>query len=508
MVLQALQKGRADNVGLLVFPETMITGYSADDLLTRPAFVDAAMTAAQECISATQNGGPDILLGTPWRDDGHVYNASLLISHGAIIGKIYKHHLPNYGVFDDKRFFAAGPVSSPLHWRGHKLGILICEDVWFDNPAQSLADAGAEILIVQNASPYDVSKRAKRIAMLRQRAADTGRPLLYLNQYGGQDDVVYDGHSLVVAADGTVMHTAKGFAPDECDVALPFLHIANARPDVPIDHLPDMYDAVTLGLRDYVRKNGFSSVLLGLSGGMDSAMVAAIAADALGPENVTGVMLPSVYTGTDSFTDAADIASRLGIHTSEIPISPVTDAVHAHMSLTGLAAENLQARVRGLMLMGLSNQTGALLLSTGNKSEIACGYATLYGDMCGAYNPIKDIYKSELYRLAAWRNSRGLIFNDSLLYKEPSAELRDNQKDSDSLPPYDILDAILTRLIEGEESHDQIIAAGFDSATVTRVARLVRLAEYKRRQSCPGPKISARAFGRERRYPITNLFTG
>ncbi|MES2729896.1 MAG: NAD+ synthase [Pseudomonadota bacterium] len=514
MVLNALEKGRAEGIDLLVFPETMLSGYPADDLITRPAFIDAVMDAARTCALATAAGGPDILLGTPWCDDkdGHIYNASLMLSHGAIQNIVYKTQLPNYGVFDDKRVFTPAHTTGPISWHGHRLGVMICEDIWFDTPASVLVEQGAEVLIVQNASPYDTGKRDKRLTMLRQRVQETGRAICYLNQVGGQDDVVYDGHSVVIDQAGAVLHTAPGFVQAEIDLTLNAkgkIQVKPAQQATAIDLYADMYAAVTLGLRDYVRKNGFTSVLLGLSGGMDSAIVAGIAADALGPENVTGIMMPSLYTSPDSLTDAADIAARLGIQLRQVPITPVTDAIAAQLPLAGLAAENTQARVRGLMLMALSNQTGALLLSTGNKSEIACGYATLYGDMCGAYNPIKDIYKTEVYRLAAWRNTRGnAVFNDSLLHKEPSAELRDNQKDSDNLPPYDVLDAILYQLLEREQSHQDIIATGFAAATVNRVAKLVRLAEYKRRQSCPGPKISTRAFGRERRYPLTNLFTG
>lgn len=510
----------AEGIDLLVFPETVLSGYPADDLVNRPAFLDALERAVHDYAAATAHLPTDTILTTPWRIGEATFNVAILIEKGRISAIRGKHQLPNYGVFDDKRIYASHPVQPPVPWRGHQLGVLICEDVWFAEPSASLVKGGAQILIAPNASPFATDKMTRRNKALSDRVEQTGLPLLYVNQTGGQDDIVYDGHSCAVSAQNQIIAVAKGFHETILDLTIETgdtWQITEARGGAAIASLEaQIYQACLFGLRDYVEKNGFSKVLLGLSGGVDSALVATLAVDALGADRVTGVMLPSEYTSDASLEDAADLAAKLGIKLENHRISAVTEAVHATLpGLSGVTAENLQSRARALLLMALSNQTGALLLTTGNKSEMAVGYATLYGDMCGAYNPIKDLYKTQVYAQCHWRNDNlpdgGLSnaaqpFGASVLNKAPSAELRPDQTDQDSLPPYDVLDGILEGLIEDELSLAELVAKGFETATVQQVMRLLRLAEYKRRQSAPGPKITRRALGRDRRYPITNGF--
>ncbi|MFA7457109.1 MAG: NAD+ synthase, partial [Micavibrio sp.] len=429
--------------------------------------------------------------------DGQTYNAALFAHGGKILSKTFKHHLPFYGVFDESRIFAQGYFSVPVDFKGKKIGILICEDIWHAEGAAFLKERGADIILSPNASPYDLEKRKMRRDVASARARESGLPLVYVNQIGGQDELVFDGGSFALDADGALVAQAPYCETytGPCDFIAPEQ-----------DENRQVYDVLTLGLKDYVEKNGFPGVLLGMSGGIDSALAATLAADALGAGRVRCVMMPSPYTSEESMEDAKDCAARLGCPYEIIPIEPAMKAFEGLLpDLAGLAHENMQSRVRGLILMALSNGSGAMVLTTGNKSEIATGYTTLYGDMCGGFNALKDVYKTRIFALARWRNGLGENppIPERIITKPPSAELRPLQKDEDSLPPYDILDAILERLIEREQGVDAVIAEGFDAATVRKIFKLLNLAEYKRRQAAPGVKITTRAFGRDRRYPIT-----
>jgi NAD+ synthase len=514
---------------LVVFSELVLVGYPPEDLVLRPALVDAAASALRELEREATRESPALLVTLPWRADGCLYNAAAVVADGRSELR-FKHELPNYGVFDEKRVFKPGPLPAPIAFRGVRLGIPICEDIWFPPVAAHLARSGAEILLVPNGSPFEVEKFEERIELARARTEESRLPLAYVNQIGGQDELVFDGGSFVMNPDGTLAHLLpfwreaivvttweKGHDGYRC--------VGEASWDEP-PRLDAIYRAMMLGLRDYVRKNGFRGVVLGLSGGIDSALTAAVAVDALGADRVRGVRLPSRFTSQSSMDDATDSAARLGIRIETIEIGPTVEAAEAALapSFAGrdrdVSEENLQARVRGLLLMGLSNKFGELLVTTGNKSEMSVGYATLYGDMCGGYSVLKDIYKTEVYALAHWRNAhvpdegsraRGApaaadVIPQSSITKAPTAELRPNQTDQDSLPPYEILDGILRGLIEEEKSVDQIVAAGFDRGTVSRVQRLLYSAEYKRRQAPPGVKITRKSFGRDRRYPMTNAF--
>ncbi|HRQ61498.1 MAG TPA: NAD+ synthase, partial [Alphaproteobacteria bacterium] len=457
------------------------SGYPPEDLVLKPSFMDAIEHAVAELCAARMKNAA--LIGTPWRVDSQLYNAALLIEKGTIKAMSLKHHLPNYGVFDEKRVFAAGPLPKPLEFHGHKLGVLICEDMWLADTAAHLKAQGAENLIVLNASPFEMGKDLQRKTHAATRCKETGLPLTYVNLVGGQDDLVFDGGSFEMDASGQVTRQ------------LPFFEDGSETEGIGL-----VYNALKLGLHDYVRKNGFTKVLLGLSGGVDSALVAVLAVDALGADNVQGFMLPSRFTSQDSLDDAAELAKILGISLETYSIEDALKGFESTLpDLKGLAHENTQSRIRGAMLMALSNERGALLLSTGNKSEMACGYATLYGDMNGAFNPLKDVYKTEVYKLCEWRG----CIPQRILTKAPTAELKENQTDQDSLPPYDILDDILKGLIEDDLGINDI---PHDKALVARVYALLNRAEYKRRQACPGVKITSRAFGRDRRIPMTNKF--
>jgi NAD+ synthase len=522
LCLAAYHQAVADKVDLIVFAETVLSGYPADDLVTRHSFLDALEDAVHRFSGATAGHSTDAIMTTPWRIGQNTYNVGMLISDGKIGSVRAKHQLPNYGVFDDKRIYVSHDLQPCVEWRGQQLGLMICEDIWFSEPGATLLKDNAQVFIVPNASPFTVDKIARRNAAFKDRVHESGLPILYVNQVGGQDDILYDGHSCVIGKDAIVRGVAEGFASTHLDVVCTsdgkapwqIAEVRNAK--TLADPLGQIYAACVLGLRDYVTKNGFKSVLLGLSGGIDSALVAAMAADALGAENVHAYMLPHIYTSQQSLDDAAFLANAAGIKLATLPISAMVEAAEKTLpQVSGTTLENLQSRSRGLLLMALSNETGALLLTTGNKSEMGVGYATLYGDMCGAYNPLKDLYKTQVYALAKWRNAHlpphGLcdakvLFSDGVLTRAPSAELRPDQTDQDNLPPYDVLDAILMGLVEDEKSLPQLIKDGFDEATIKRVMALLRMAEFKRRQSAPGPKISRRAFGRDRRYPITNRF--
>ncbi len=520
--LALLRRARAEGArlgaDLVVTPEFSLAGYPPEDLVRKPAFIAACEAALTELAADTADGGPGMIVGGPWRDNGHLYNAAFLLEGGRIAARRAKHELPNYGVFDEKRVFDAGPHPGPVAFRGYRLGVLICEDWWVPDVAETLVESGAEILISINGSPFEAHKQEHRVQLAIRRVVETGLPFVFCAQVGGQDELVFDGASFVLNPDRSLAVQMPDFAEA---ITLTEWRRAGERlicAQQPLPAAPDedgqIYRAMVCGLRDYVTKNGFPGVIIGLSGGIDSALSAAVAVDALGPEKVRAVMMPSPYTSPDSLEDAAECAQLLGISYESIPIDGAMQAFGAVLepafaeTQADITEENIQSRARGLILMALSNKFGAMVLTTGNKSEMSVGYATLYGDMCGGYSVLKDVYKTTVFRLSRWRNVQGAVMPARVIIKPPSAELRPNQTDQDSLPPYDILDAILEGLIEGEQSVDQLVDAGFDRATVLRVWRLLDRAEYKRRQAPPGVKITARAFGRDRRYPITNGFTG
>src|SRR3954465_2474806 len=526
----ARKQAAAEGADLIVFPELFIAGYPPEDLVLKPAFQAACRSAIEQLARETADGGPAMLIGSPWADDGKLYNACALLDGGRIAALRFKVNLPNYGVFDEKRVFARGPVSGPVTIRGIRVGVPICEDTWleeseeYENVVECLAETGAEILIVPNGSPYARGKNDLRLSIAVARVTESDLPLAYLNQVGGQDELVFDGGSFVLNADRTLaaqlpafqealttLRWSKGNAGWRCEGAVAEI----------VDGDKGDYAACVLGLRDYVNKNGFPGVLLGVSGGIDSALCAAIAVDALGAERVRGVMLPFRYTAQVSLGDAAKLAGLLGIRYEVLPIAPAINGFEEILTkpFAGLprdiTEENLQATSPGTLLMALSNKTGAMVVTTGNKSEMSVGYATLYGDMNGGFNPIKDIYKTEVFRLSTLRNSwkpdgalgpSGEVIPPDIIRRPPTAELRENQTDQDSLPPYEMLDAILERLVEREEPLASIVAAGFDREVVARIDRLLNVAEYKRRQAAPGVKVTEKNFGRDRRYPITNRF--
>ena len=522
--MDAHARARAAGADVIVFSELFLNGYPPEDLVLKPAFQDATRVELERLAAACAEG-PAVLIGTIWRDAGKVYNAVALLDGGRIEAVTFKSELPNYGVFDEKRVFAVGPMPGPLNVRGVRLGVAICEDIWAAEVVETLAETGAEIIVSPNGSPFDWPKPDSRINVAVARVTESGLPLVYVNQVGGQDELVFDGASFVLNADRSLAvqlpawreavvvtdwnRTESGW---RC-VSGEFAKLAEGPSAA--------YHACVLGLRDYVTKNGFPGVVLGLSGGINSALVAAIAVDALGPERVHAVMLPSKFTSDDSLLDAADCAKRLGIRYDKISIEPAVAGFTWGLkdlfagTNADITEENLQSRVRGTILMAVSNKFGGMVVTTGNKSEMSVGYATLYGDMNGGFNPIKDLYKTEVYALARWRNAnvaegglgpRGDVIPQRILTKAPTAELRANQTDQDSLPPYDELDDILRSLVENELPLAAVIARGHAPETVKKVERLLYLAEYKRRQAAPGVKISARNFGRDRRYPITNRF--
>ncbi|WP_416907182.1 MAG: NAD+ synthase [Polymorphobacter sp.] len=511
---------------LIATPELSLIGYPPEDLVLKPALVEAAAATLERLRAASEDGGPAMLVGLPWRKDDRLHNAAALIDGGKVSLSL-KHKLPNYGTFDEARVFAPGPLPGPLAFRGARLGVAICEDIWFPDVPECLAETGAELLLVPNGSPFEMGKVDRRLSVAVARVGETGLPLAYLNRVGGQDELVFDGGGFVMNPDRTLAVQQPDWTEDVVvthwtrpTFSGHFTCAPGPRAVLETD-LAAIWQAMVMGLRDYVNKNGFPGVVLGLSGGIDSAVSAAVAVDALGPDRVWCVMLPSPYTADISLEEAAETAKRLGCRLDTVPIGRAMAAFEAMLadSFRGkpvdTTEENIQSRIRGLTLMALSNKFGPMLLTTGNKSEMSVGYATIYGDMAGGYSVLKDVYKTTVFALARWRNAQhprgvmgpeGMVIPERTITRPPSAELRADQKDEDSLPPYDLLDRILIGLVEHERAARELAAEGIDPALIARIERLLHLAEYKRRQAPPGVKISHRNFGRDRRYPITHAF--
>jgi NAD+ synthase len=523
-VRRARAQAAATGADLVAFPELFIAGYPPEDLVLKPAF-QSACRAAVEALARESVNGPQVLVGTPWVEDGKLYNAYVLLGGGAIEAVRTKVDLPNYGVFDEKRVFVPGPMPGPILVKGVRIGVPICEDIWGPEVVECLSETGGEILLVPNGSPYWHGKTEHRLNIAVARVVESGLPLIYLNMVGGQDELVFDGASFVLNADRSVGAQLPTFretlALTQWQREGGHWRCADAPVVRPEEGDKDDYTACMLGLRDYVEKSGFKGVVLGLSGGIDSALCAALATDALGAKRVRCVMLPYRFTSQASLDDAARIANPLTVPYDILPIETAVTGLESAVApiFAGqprdVTEENLQARARGTILMAISNKFGLMVVTTGNKSEMSVGYATLYGDMNGGFNPIKDLYKTEVYRLSRLRNAwkpkgalgpNGTIIPETVITKAPTAELRENQKDQDTLPPYDVLDQILARLVEGEESVASIVAAGFARDTVVKVERMLNLAEYKRRQAAPGVKVTLKNFGRDRRYPIVNRF--
>lgn len=518
-------KAAENGADLVLYPELFIAGYPPEDLVLKPAFQRACRDAVEEFAKDTADGGPAILIGAPWKDGDKLHNAMALLDAGEVQTLRYKVDLPNYGVFDEKRVFDAGPLPGPINFRGVRIGVPICEDIWTEEVCECLEETAAELLLVPNGSPYRTDKQDVRLNIVVARITETGLPLIYANMVGGQDELVFDGASFVLNADCSL-----ALQMPEFEEAVSVSHWSRtddgwvaAQGDIMACDEGDaeIYRACVLGLRDYVNKNHFKTVVLGLSGGIDSAICAAMAVDALGPDRVHCVMMPYRYTSSESLSDAAACAEALGVRYDTIAINGPVQAFED--SLTQMFAdrepdvteENLQSRTRGTILMAISNKFGPMVITTGNKSEVSVGYATLYGDMNGGFNPIKDLYKMQVYALSAWRNTAkpsdalgpdGIVIPENIISKVPTAELREDQTDQDSLPPYDILDDILECLVEKEMRVSEIVARGHDEATVRRIEHLLYVAEYKRRQAAPGVRVTSRNFGRDRRYPITNGF--
>jgi NAD+ synthase len=522
---QARAQAAASGADLIAFTELYLTGYPIEDLVLKPALQKAARAACEELAHDTGDGGPAILLGLPWGDGPFVYNAVALLDRGRIESVRYKNNLPNYGVFDEKRVFAPGPSPEPIDFRGVKLGVPICEDIWSEEVCEALAQAGAGLLIVPNGSPYWMDKQEVRYGVAETRVGETRLPLTYVNQVGGQDELVFDGASFVLNGDGALAVQMpaweEGVGITEWRREGGSWHCLPSAIAEIEDGEAANYLACVVGLRDYVNKNGFPGVVLGLSGGVDSALCAAIAVDALGASRVHGVMLPYVFTSNESLNDAAATAELLGVRYDIMPIDAAVEGLTGSLAKAfagtkpDATEENLQSRARGTLLMGLSNKFGPMVITTGNKSEVSVGYATLYGDMNGGFNPIKDLYKGQVYALARYRNAarpkgclgpEGVVIPENVLTKAPTAELKPGQRDQDTLPPYEVLDDILNCLVELELPLAEIVARGHEPETVKKVERMLYLAEYKRRQAAPGVKITAKNFGRDRRYPITNKF--
>ena len=547
-ILAAARAAADRDADVVAFPELAITGFPPEDLLLRAPFIEEAQRALERLLVETR-GLPPLIVGAP-EYDGALFNAALILHEGRVLGSHRKQRLPNYGVFDDERYFQPGSETPRFVIGGVEVAATVCEDVWYpDGPAREAALAGALVVININHSPFHSGKRRERERMLTTRAVDNHVAIVYVNQVGGQDEIVLDGNSLVIGADGAVLARGASFEEDVVVVDIPVRAVVQARlhesrlrrerpaaapaPTIlvsgrregdraalpapalePADDLAETYQALVVGTRDYVGKTGFADVIVALSGGIDSSLVATIAVDALGPEHVRGVSLPSRYSSEGSIADAQELADRLGIPLATIPIEPLHEAALDALARefegtqAGPAEENVQSRLRGMLVMALSNKFGSIVLTTGNKSEYACGYATLYGDMAGGYAVIKDVPKTLVYALARHRNSLGEVIPQATIEKPPSAELRPDQLDTDSLPPYEVLDPIIEAYVEDDAAFETIVARGFDEATVRRVIDLINRNEYKRRQSPPGIKITPRAFGRDRRYPLASKYRG
>lgn len=529
--IEHIRTARADaarmGADLVVCGELTVSGYPPEDLVLKHAFQAVVKAQVEVLALETADGGPALLIGAPWRLESGLHNAALLLDDGKIAAIRLKHELPNYGVFDEKRVFDAGPLPGPISFRGVRLGVLVCEDMWFGDVAECLQESGAEMLVVLNGSPFETDKLDERLSYAVARVTETNLPLIYVNLVGGQDELVFDGASFVLGADRSLRMRTPSW---QSQVTLTQWNRSDTgwecaegetAPTEPVLH--GTYQAMVLGLRDYIQKNRFKGVVLGMSGGVDSAISAAVAVDAIGPDRVHCIMMPSPYTSQDSLDDAAECSDLLGVQLDEVNIKPAMDAFDQMLAplfeglVQDVTEENIQSRARGNLLMAVSNKLGHMVLTTGNKSEMSVGYATLYGDMCGGYSVLKDVYKLDVFKLCHWRNENapvgirgpeGRVIPERIITKPPSAELKPNQTDQDSLPSYEILDAILQSLIEDELSVDEIAARGFELDTVRRVWRMLDLAEYKRRQAPPGVKLTRRAFGRDRRYPITNGFRG
>jgi NAD+ synthase len=523
---RARATGAREGADLVALPELFLCGYPPEDLVLKPALQAACRQQVEELARDTADGGPALVIGTPWLEDGKLYNAYCLLDRGAIAALRFKVDLPNYGVFDEKRVFVPGPIPGPVNFRGVRLGLPVCEDIWNSEVVECLAETGAELLLVPNGSPYWRDKDEVRLNIAVARVTESDLPIIYVNQVGGQDELVFDGASFGLHGDRSLAFQLPAFRV--ANQVLQWQRTGNGwrcigGPIAKLAEDPDQddYSACMLGLRDYVDKNGFAGVVLGLSGGIDSALVAAMSVDALGPARVRCVMLPYRFTSQQSLHDAAGVAKALGVHYDLVPIDSAVAGLERTLAPVfeghprDVTEENLQARARGTILMAISNKLGLMVVTTGNKSEMSVGYATLYGDMNGGFNPIKDLYKSEVYRLARLRNGwlpegalgpPGPVVAESILTRAPSAELRENQTDQDTLPPYAVLDPILERLVEREQPIASIVAEGFERDTVVKVERMLNLAEYKRRQAAPGVKVTLKNFGRDRRYPIVNRF--
>lgn len=510
-MLQTLNEQQKAGASLVMFSELALSGYPPEDLLYRDDFYQRCEAQLDRLQAATQQTA--VLVGHPWREEGNLYNALSLFAEGKLLGRYFKQQLPNYGVFDEKRYFSAGHESCVVELNGYRLGLLICEDLWFDGPVDAAKTAGAEVILSINASPYNREKPYIRKTLMAGHCQRTGLPLVYLNQIGGQDELIFDGCSKVFDAAGNMTHRLAAFAEqttmlqlNECNV------VPMTAPAAELPPLAQVYEALVLAVRDYVTKNGFNGAVLGLSGGIDSALTLAIAVDALGKDKVQALMMPFRYTADISIADAKEEAEILGIEFDVLSIEPMFDAFMGQLAPmfagTGrdTTEENLQARCRGVVLMALSNKRRSIVLTTGNKSEMAVGYATLYGDMAGGFDVLKDVPKTLVFKLSEYRNTVSYVIPQRVITRPPSAELAPDQKDEDSLPPYDILDAILEGYVEQDKSVADLVADGFDEAIVRKVIRLVDINEYKRRQSAVGPRITARNFGKDRRYPITSGF--
>jgi NAD+ synthase len=526
-VRAARAEAKKQGAELVLTSELVLSGYPPEDLVLKPAFQKRCHEAAEALRADTLDGGPALFVTTPWREGDKLHNAIICLDKGEVIGKRYKVDLPNYGVFDEKRVFAPGPMPGPLVFNGVRLGVPICEDVWTADVVECISETGGEILLVPNGSPYEVGKTDVRVQLGVHRVVESGLPFVYVNQVGGQDELIFDGGSFVLGADRALKAKLASFREEVATVE--FRRDAKGWECLPAAIAPELsdiesiYQAMMLGLRDYVNKTGFPSVLIGLSGGVDSALTAAVAADALGPKRVHTLMMPSPYTSAHSLEDAKACAEAIGVRYDIVSIEPAMEAFREMLlPLFGnrkadVTEENIQSRARGVTLMAVSNKLGGMVVTTGNKSEMAMGYATLYGDMAGGYNVLKDVYKTTVFELCRWRNAhlpegamgpKGRVIPERIITKPPSAELRADQKDEDSLPPYPVLDAILKGLIERDLGTRELAAEGHDLETVNRVWRLLEGAEYKRRQAPPGVKITSRLISKERRYPIVNGFRG